>query len=222
MTTRFAKSPALAVLAIFTLALSVSTAAAAGNSPAEDRLSGLRLVGTAVGSRPALAVAVIEDRSAGTQNSYREGEQIGEMVIEKIASGNVLLRTGSGLIKLGAGSGWTAAHADSAVAPQAAVVDKQEVASAVSDYERLVQEIRVRPRLEEGRPAGFLIYNIAPGSVFERMGLENGDVISAVNGRPLETAAPVTEFYAALRGGGPITLDVKQPEGSRTIHILIQ
>jgi general secretion pathway protein C len=180
------------------------------------------LVGTAVGGRPALTVAVIEDRSTGTQNSYREGEQIGQLLIEKIGAGYVLLRTDSGLIKLGAGLGVTTAHADSAITPQAAIVDKQEVASAVSDYERLVQEIRVRPRLEEGRPAGFLIYNIAPGSVFERMGLENGDVISAVNGRPLETATPVIEFYAAIKEGGLLTLDVKQPEGSRTLHIVIQ
>jgi general secretion pathway protein C len=182
--------------------------------------AGLRLIGTAVGSNVARNVAIIEVQAAGNQTACREGDRLGQMRIEKIGAGYVVIQTGSGEIKLTMGSGGGVSGLPST--SQAAHIDRQDVAAAVSDYARLAQEIRVRPRFESGRPSGFLIYNIAPDSIFERMGLENGDVISAVNGRPFETTMPVAEFYTALSEGGVLALAVMRAETKQTLHLAIQ
>ena len=63
----------------------------------------------------------------------------------------------------------------------------------------------MRPRFEGGQPAGFVIYNIAPGSIFERIGLRDGDVITGVNGMPLASTQPAIDFYETLRKGGRIS-----------------
>ncbi len=55
---------------------------------------------------------------------------------------------------------------------------------------------------------GIVVFSVASGSAAERAGLAPGDVITAVNGTPLET---VEDLFAALRGlepGDEVTLSV--------------
>jgi len=95
---------------------------------------------------------------------------------------------------------------------QALHLDAEEVAAAVPDYSALMRQIRVRSQFEGGRPAGFVIYKIEPGSIFERMGLANSDVIVKVNGQAITSSQPVAEFYQALREGGTVALDVRRED----------
>lgn len=82
-------------------------------------------------------------------------------------------------------------------------------------------EISVRPRFKDG-PAGSSFTTLRPTAFFERMGFENGDVISALNGSPFETTMPVAEFYAAFSGGGVLALAVMRAEAKQTSHLAIQ
>ena len=65
---------------------------------------------------------------------------------------------------------------------------------------------------------GFQIGAIAPGSIFQRIGLQNADTLRAVNGIELTSPERVLEAYTKLRGashisvrlerrGAPLTLD---------------
>ena len=77
-------------------------------------------------------------------------------------------------------------------APETGPLTKKEVDAALPDYPALMQQIRVRSQFQGGRPAGFVIYKIEPGSIFERMGLENSDVIVKVNG--MEITSVITSY----------------------------
>jgi len=182
---------------------------------------GLKLVGTAVGDDPSRNFAIIENQSTGNQRACREGDQIGEVVIKKILSGQVVIgtRTGDQMLSMEY-AGRSQREVQSP--PEMARLDRKEVDSTLPDYMQLMQEIRVRPHFGAGKPAGFLIYNIKPGSIFSRMGLENGDVIKAVNGRPVATTQEAVEFYGALKGGTTVALNIQRDERNQELRFEIR
>jgi len=176
---------------------------------------GLRLVGTAVSDNPGQSFAVVEDRSTGEQGAYSEGDQVGGVLIKKILFGKVVFDTGTGEQILTVGSGRLSGSRPPA--PETGPLTKKEVDAALPDYPALMQQIRVRSQFQGGRPAGFVIYKIEPGSIFERMGLENSDVIVKVNGMEITSSQPVMEFYDALKAGGTVSLEVRREETTRDL-----
>lgn len=181
---------------------------------------GFKLVGTAVTDDPGKNFAIIENQSTGNQSAYREGDRLGEVVIKKILSGQVVIGTKTGDQMLSIVHGGSAGSVQSP--PQMARLDQKEVDSTLPDYKDLMQEIRVRPHLEEGQPGGFLIYNIELGSIFARMGLENGDVIMAVSRKPVTKTLQAVDFYDALKKGGTVNLQIKRGETKQELHFIIQ
>jgi len=193
--------------------------ASIARAQAEQNL-GLKLVGTAVTDNPSKNFAIIENQSTGNQGAYREGDRVGEIVIKKILSGQVVIGTNMGDRILSMGSGASAGTVQSPT--QMARLDRKQIDSTLPDYMQLMQEISVRPYFEAGKPGGFLIYNIKDDSIFARMGLENGDVIVGVNGRPVATTQQAVEFYNALKRGATVSLEIKRDETKQELHFVIQ
>lgn len=191
-----------------------------GYAPASAQDLGLRLVGTAVSDDPRQSYAVIEAQSSGQQKPYREGDQVGEIIIKKILLGKVVVHTPGGEAVLSMRSGESPAGLSQA--EPSVRLDRQEVDSALPDYSHLMQQVRVRPKFEGGRPIGFVIYSIEPGSIFARMGLMDGDVITAMNGRSFETSQPVVDFYDALKQGGTVSLDINRDDSSQKLNFEIR
>ena len=181
---------------------------------------GLKLVGTAVTDDLSKNFAIIEYQSTGNQRAYREGDRLEEVVIKRIMSGQVVLGTKKGDQTLSMGSGGSPDAVQSP--PRMAHLDRKEVDSTLPDYMQLMEEIRIRPHFEAGQPSGFLIYNIEPDSIFAKMGLENGDVIVGVNGRPVATTLQAIEFYEALTKGATVSLEIKRDERTQEFHFAIQ
>jgi general secretion pathway protein C len=181
---------------------------------------GFKLIGTAVTDDPSRNFAIIEIQSTGNQGAYREGDRLGEVVIKKILSGQVVIGTKTGDQTLSMSYG---GRSEGDVQPsEMARLDRKEVDSTLRDYKDFRQEIRVWPHFEEDQPGGLLIYNIEPGSIFARMGLENGDVIVAVNGKPVTKVLQAVEFYNALKKGGTVNLEIKRDETKQELHFIIQ
>ena len=116
----------------------------------------------------------------------------------------------------------TSSPRKSANTAEVARLNRSEVDSTLPHYMQLMKEIRVRPHFEAGKPAGFLIYNIEPGSIFSRMGLENGDVIKAVNGSPVATTQEAIQFYGALKGGTTVALNIQRDENVKELQFEIR
>lgn len=173
----------------------------------KDKDLGFRLIGTAVSDdNPERSLAVVEDQATGTQSVYSEGDLAGGLLIKNILYGKVIVATSTGDMVISVNSGGYARNLASE--PQAGQLSAEELDAVIPDYMALMQQIRVRSYFAEGRLAGFVIYNIEAGSIFERMGLQNGDVIESVNGKFFATTQPVVEFYDALMESETVTLEV--------------
>ena len=69
---------------------------------------------------------------------------------------------------------------------------------------------------------GFLIREIKPGSIYERLGLKVGDVIRTANGVPLNTIDDVMKFYRQSGSSSHIQLEVMRNGRSEYMQYAIQ
>jgi type II secretory pathway component PulC len=72
----------------------------------------------------------------------------------------------------------------------------------------LVQGARIVPSVRDGKPHGFTLYAVRPSSAFGRLGLSNGDTISAINGIDLKTPDEVLRAYESVKDADRIVVDV--------------
>ncbi|WP_338873427.1 hypothetical protein [Myxococcus stipitatus] len=60
-------------------------------------------------------------------------------------------------------------------------------------------EVRIAPAFAQGKPQGVKLFAIKPGSIYQRLGFLDGDIIQRVNGRLIDSAETALEVYVALK-----------------------
>ena len=76
----------------------------------------------------------------------------------------------------------------------------------------------VRPYFEAGAQEGFIISDIKPESLYQKLGLQNGDIIIDVNGKRMQTADDILQLVNIMQSGGNITLSLKRNGKAETIN----
>jgi membrane-associated protease RseP (regulator of RpoE activity) len=74
----------------------------------------------------------------------------------------------------------------------------------------LATSARFVPSIKDGKPNGFKLYAIRPSSIFGKIGLQNGDTITAVNGLDMTTPDHALEAYTKLRNAKHLTISVER------------
>ncbi|MBI3898588.1 MAG: PDZ domain-containing protein [Gammaproteobacteria bacterium] len=91
-------------------------------------------------------------------------------------------------------------------------VDRQSMNQQMQKPEFLSQALMV-PHAS----GGFLVREIQPGSMYEKLGLRVGDVINTVNGQPVNTVEDVMKLYQQLgSSGGAAQVSLQIRRGGRT------
>jgi general secretion pathway protein C len=89
-------------------------------------------------------------------------------------------------------------------------LSKKTVNENLNDLKSIMNQAVVRPFLNEGVQEGFIISNIAPNSLYEKMGLQNGDIIIDINNNPIQSADNLLQTVNLMQSGGSVTLNVKR------------
>jgi hypothetical protein len=107
--------------------------------------------------------------------------------------------------------------------PLPAVTDlpRVEVDQLLDHPETLAAQARFVPDFADGRVDGFRVLGIAAGSIHERIGLCNGDVVTTVLGFPLDSPDAALELYGRLKDTQEVTLTVRRGDqpGKITVHV---
>ena len=196
--------------------------------PVAVKSLGLRLVGTVVADKPEDSSAIIEDLAKRKQEVYREGDRVKEALIKRILRHNVVINTGrqdevlTMMTEESTGKS-RPPERKARVRPRPTTsssirLDREDLESQMADLNELMQQVRIRPFMEGKRPAGFLVSNIKPGSLFSKMGLRNGDVIQGVNGETVTTPDQAIELYESLMEGGEIAFEIKRGRRTRQLR----
>jgi general secretion pathway protein C len=76
------------------------------------------------------------------------------------------------------------------------------------DFAKTLQDAKASPNTVNGEVRGFVLTRIRPDSVYEKMGLQDGDVVCAINGIELNDAARAIQTLNAMRNERKIELCV--------------
>lgn len=184
----------------------------------------LRLVGTAVIENSGKSLAVLEHEDTGLQEACWEGSRLGRVLIKKILQGKVIVDAGGGemilskhgLRTIGKGDVMIAKDSLRTVNVSASAypprLDRKEMARDFPDYLSFMNTVSTKTHFQAGSTGGILIYNIDPDGLFGKMGLQDGDVINAVNGESLAAPPDAVKIYDRLKHGGRVNLAVQRGE----------
>jgi general secretion pathway protein C len=164
-----------------------------------------------------LGFVVIEERSNHKQKLYRLGDKIGGAKLVNITRNTATLRSEDQEITLKVKSTMegpllpnSPAGGMNQAPPRSLNLSKRAVNENLSDLKSIMRQAVVRPFLNEGVPNGYIISNIAPNSLYEKMGLQNGDIIIDINNKPMQSADNLLQMVNLMQSGSGITLNVKR------------
>ncbi len=182
-------------------------------APAAVEYTNYKLIGTIEGE--AFAGAVLED--AQGQAFYRMHQKLndGSQII-KVLRDRVTLRRADGStaevqivddtkivsIKPGTGAGVRK------ISEGKFAVDQREVAASTENINQLLTQARAVPHVEAGKTIGFKISEIVPGSLYEKIGLQNGDVIQRINSQDVDDPGKFFQLYQGLKEERNISIDL--------------
>jgi general secretion pathway protein C len=102
------------------------------------------------------------------------------------------------------------------------LIDSREVEQASANMSQLMTQIRVVPNFTDGQPDGFKVFAIRPGSLFSKIGLQNGDVLKRINGVELQGPEQAFEAYQALKDETSIQIDLVRRNENKTFNYEIR
>jgi general secretion pathway protein C len=88
------------------------------------------------------------------------------------------------------------------------VVARAEVNQSLENMGSLFTQIRAIPNMQGGSPNGFRLSEIQSGSIFDQIGLQDGDVVTAAQGQSVSDPMKAMELLSSLRNSSSITLNV--------------
>jgi general secretion pathway protein C len=57
---------------------------------------------------------------------------------------------------------------------------------------------------------GYKLFQIVPGSIYDKLGLQNGDIIQGLNGSPINDPGKAFEMLSELKTSSHLELQVKK------------
>ncbi|MHB8908376.1 MAG: type II secretion system protein N [Syntrophales bacterium] len=101
-------------------------------------------------------------------------------------------------------------------------VSRAEIDAGLQDMGTMLRQAQIRPYFNAGVPEGFLISNIRPGSLYQKMGALDGDIIQEVNGRPIRTADDVMGLLNTIKAGSSMSMTIKRRGTQETLNYQFQ
>ena len=89
-------------------------------------------------------------------------------------------------------------------------VQRATVDSLLGNMGALAKGARIVPEMKDGKAAGFRLFSIRPEGPFAKIGLQNGDVISAINGLEMTSPDKALEVYTKLKTANHLSVAVER------------
>jgi hypothetical protein len=106
--------------------------------------------------------------------------------------------------------------------PGHCVLTRKLLDHLLADTSALATGARIVPSLHDGKPEGFKLYAMRPGSVYVRLGFENGDTVQTINGMDLSSPEKALEIYTKLRNATEVTVRIVRRGQPLTLQIEIR
>lgn len=188
----------------------------------------IELLGTVVAGQKSAAIVALDKN--GEQKVFRIGDVLQSGVVLKSVAADAITVDHNGRLERiaiskdaagAANAGWNANPAPVApqIRPTFPTVPGGQANlfggpggslrhGLATDLPTLLSQARAVPHMTAGRADGFTITEIAPGSLYDKAGLQNGDVVRKVNGQEITSPQMAIQMYQRLQGASRINLEI--------------
>jgi general secretion pathway protein C len=205
----------------------------------------LKLLGTVATSNPKSAWAAVEDTTKRERLAVRPQDKLlDKATVVRIERRRIVLENGGRREELAldeegapgaparvAGRRATAAIVDSAslearvrqLSEERFEVQREQVNEAVRNPAELFSQARILPKYENGAMTGVQVNSIQPGSLFEEIGIRDGDVVTQVNGIVVTSPQDSAALLQELTQSNQFEVTVLGADGQpRTLNYTVQ
>lgn len=197
----------------------------------------LALLATMEADDPTYSMATIQDTEIGTLGSFSRLDAVRPGVtVELVERGRVFIRNGGALEYIGMGDeppppppaakAVEATKVDDRLLPGAedaikcngenCTIDRAFVEELLANPAALTKQARVVPAVKDGETRGFKFYGIRPGSLPKLLGINNGDLLTSVNGQELTSLDQAMDLYTKLRRASNLSITIERKDQTIT------
>jgi type II secretion system protein C len=108
------------------------------------------------------------------------------------------------------------------LSPNRYVIGRATVDRNLANMAPLFTQIRAIPNLEDGSSNGFRLSEIQPGSIFQEIGLLDGDIITGAQGQTVNDPMKAMALLSSLRNSPSINLSVLRNGSPVQLHYTIR
>jgi type II secretion system protein C len=98
-------------------------------------------------------------------------------------------------------------------------VSRAEVQQTMENPSQFFSQMRAMPHFVNGQTDGFSISQVAPGSVFAQLGLQNGDLLTSIDGQPVTNPMQAMGLIQAVKTASAIDLVVNRGGTPTSVHL---
>jgi general secretion pathway protein C len=195
-----------------------------GAAPAD-----LAAVGIVASTRSERSVAVL--RAGGRTRMGSIGDTVFGGRIVAISAGAVVVEFTDGPreLRLGAAVAANVAPVRSVAAPPVEApagertLERREVERRLGEeIPRILAETTLLPVTSAGRVAGLTISRMPPGTILSEAGLQAGDILTEVNGVPIDSMATLIALYPRLQGESMLRAHVLRNGQPLTLSLVLR
>jgi type II secretion system protein C len=180
----------------------------------------LRLLGTFL-SPSSAPVAIIEHTVRKEQDAFEPNSSLfGEAKLISISNSSVLIERDGNRESLvieefaGGSSGSGARETEGDV--ERVTVAETDLDEALNNLPMLLTQARAVPYFKGGKAVGLRLFAIKGGSLFEKIGLRNGDVLKQINGNSLADFSQAMKLFEKLKQERSIKLELERNRAAKT------
>ncbi len=101
-------------------------------------------------------------------------------------------------------------------------IEQKKIQWVQEHLNEVATDARIVPAFKDGKSDGFKLFSIRPGSVYQQIGLQNGDVIQKINGYEMNSPDKALEVYGKLRDARAISVQLERRGTPKTITYQIR
>lgn len=192
------------------------------------------------------SMAVIRDNSGERKpvGIYRRGDQLpqGGAIVAQVVEGRTYMMVGKRIEYIDQGNSPPPPPAAVVAEPSAGdttglekdidkgvrcsgnscEVDRTLIDKFLGNTSALAMSARFVPSIKDGKPNGFKVFAIRPGSVFAKIGMQNADLIKTINGLDMSSPDKALEAYTKLKSASHLTMQLERRGENITLDYQIR
>jgi len=102
------------------------------------------------------------------------------------------------------------------------LIERTELNKSLANFNELLTQARAVPNIENGVVNGFKLFGVQPGSLYQKLGAQNGDIIKSVNGVEIKDPNTAMGLFQQLQTTNKLEFSIERNGEPKTFVVDIR